>query len=346
VIEHAMRIAHSTRFPSGTIIAVMALIWPAEAGTFEGRINATLTRGGETQTLLYTIGTNQVRIERAETNWPHAKNIVNLDTGATTLLFPHNGTFVRLRQGSATVPVAPVGVPPTGPVKPGADPGTFFNPGPEVFGQRPKTAGETPALPVPPTGLPPGIGPRTGPPGRPDGAPGASPSPVVPPGAPVIPNLPQLPAGLPPGIGPQTASAGVVPGMPAMPMPMMPVPGGKLELQATTNGMTILGLPCTRYELKQRGETMEIWATDKLPPFQPYLQNQPHHFGPRMIEEQWGGLLKARGLFPLLAILKFENGPERLRFEVKSVRTQKLDDKEGKLFQPPAGYHELQPLPF
>jgi hypothetical protein len=67
---------------------------------------------------------------------------------------------------------------------------------------------------------------------------------------------------------------------------------------------------------------------------------------PQMIEEQWPGLLQARKLFPLLATLKVENGGERLRFEVKTIRPEKIEDPDGRLFQPPPGYHELDPLPF
>jgi hypothetical protein len=44
--------------------------------------------------------------------------------------------------------------------------------------------------------------------------------------------------------------------------------------------------------------------------------------------------------------LKFDNGAERFRFEVKSVTPQKLTDEDAKLFQPPDGYMEIQPLPF
>jgi Domain of unknown function (DUF4412) len=143
-----------------------------------------------------------------------------------------------------------------------------------------------------------------------------------------------------------------MPVMPAMPAMMME----KAELKPTTDTTNLLGYPCTRYELRQRGEVMEIWATDKLLPFQPYLQNQPHRFGPRLIEEQWGELLKAKKLFPLLAILRFEApsappgaappppGPERMRFEVKSIKPEKITDET--LFQPPLGYQEIQPLPF
>ena len=89
------------------------------------------------------------------------------------------------------------------------------------------------------------------------------------------------------------------PGIRSMPaMPMMPMPGmEKLELAATGDQTNLLGYTCARYEIKQRGEVMEIWATDKLLPYQPWLQNQPPRSGPRMIEEQWGELLKAKNFF-------------------------------------------------
>ena len=135
--------------------------------------------------------------------------------------------------------------------------------------------------------------------------------------------------------------------MPAMPtMPMMPPMMQKMELQDTGQRTNLLGFACEQYEIKQRGETMEIWATDQLFPFQPYLQNQPHRFGPRMIEQQWPELVKAKKLFPLLATLKFDNGTERFRFEVQSVTPQKLIAEDEQLFQPPANYFEIQPLPF
>ena len=134
--------------------------------------------------------------------------------------------------------------------------------------------------------------------------------------------------------------------MPAMSMPMMPGMMEKMELQATGQKTNLLGFACQQYVLKQRGETLEIWATDQLLPYQPYVQNQPHRFGPQRIEEQWPGILTSRKLFPLLATLRYDNGAERFRFEVQSVTPQKLTDEEAKLFHPPAGYFEVEPLPF
>ena len=138
-----------------------------------------------------------------------------------------------------------------------------------------------------------------------------------------------------------------------MPM-MMPPMANKLELTVTGERTNLLGFVCVKYELKQRGQVMEIWATDQLIAFQPYFENQPDGFGMRRLEEQWGDSLKAKKLFPLLAILRFEHlpaqpgnrppaaSPERMRFEVKSVKPGKMTDDS--LFQPPPDYLEIQPL--
>jgi len=298
------------------------------ARAFEGRIQATLTRGSETQTMLFTVGTNQIRIERVETNWPHAINIFDLDTGAITLLFPHNRSFVRLKNemGAHAPPRVPADAASAGvvsaalPTAPGA--------GALPVPQMPPGIGPTnlPGMPAPPVmpqmpAMPVGVGPQTSP------------------GTPTMPAMRQIPQ-MPPGVGPQPGMAGRMPAMPMMPME-------QAELKATDQTTNLLGYKCTRYELKQRGEVMEIWATDKLPPFQPYLPNQPPRFGPRLVEEQWGDMLKAKKFFPLLSVLKFENGPERMRFEVKAITPEKIKKEDAaKLFQPPVDYQEIRPLPF
>jgi Domain of unknown function (DUF4412) len=117
-------------------------------------------------------------------------------------------------------------------------------------------------------------------------------------------------------------------------------------MPSTGEKTNLLGFACEKFELRQHGEIMEIWATDQLPPYQPYVQNQPHRFGPRQIEEQWPAMLTSRKLFPLLASLSYDHGAERFRFEVQSVTPQELTAEDAKLFQPPAGWMEIQPLPF
>jgi hypothetical protein len=306
-------------------VLLAVLPWTIKGSAFEGRVHATITQGSETRSFLYTVSTNLVRIERTETNWPYAKNIIAFDSGAVTLLFPHNRSFVRLKPANEHV---------TSPF-PGAT-----------------------AMPLPPGGLPPGIGPQTAVAGAPASlgapAPPASIGPTNLPDVPVppqmmqrlmMPNMPGPPAGLPSGIGPQASGFPAAAGMPTMPIVPLPTME-KAELEATGATTNILGYACARYELKERGETLEIWAADKLLPFQPLRQNQSPHVGPRLMEDQWPELLRARNLFPLLATLRFENGVERFRFEVKSITPEKINDPEGKLFQPPTDYREIQPLPF
>jgi Domain of unknown function (DUF4412) len=284
-------------------VVVSAFFISHSALGFEGRIRAVIRRSNQTTPLLYTVGTNFLRIEVTATDRPHPVDILDLNSGELTLLFPHNRSFVRLNSSGTGVP------------------SVRFDEG-RASGN-PQLAGGTPA-PLPAVPPPAGIGPT---------------------------NLPGMPAGVPPGVAPQPVPFGAPPngagGPPALPaMPMMPMPQEKMELQATDDTTNLLGYACTRYELKQRGETMEIWATDQLFPFQPYVQNQPHRFGPRMMEEQWGGMLKAKKLFPLLATLKFGNGVKRYRFEVQSIMPEKLTATDAKLFQPPTNYFEIRPLPF
>ncbi len=249
-----------------TAMTLALLMEASRAADFAGHIHATLTHGSQPAALLYTVGTNCLRVENTATNWPNPVDLLDRSSGALTLLFPNNRSFVHL----------------------------------------PPTASDANAS-----------------------APGAMPMPM-PPGAPAMPNLPNMPV-MPAGGG----------------MPMMPpMPMEQLALKATGESTNLLCYACTRYEIKQRGETMEIWATDQLFPFQPYVQNQPHRFGPQMIEEQWAALVKAKKLFPLLATLKFDNGTERYRFEVTAITPQKPTDQDAALFQPPPEYQEISPLPF
>ena len=130
--------------------------------------------------------------------------------------------------------------------------------------------------------------------------------------------------------------------MPAMPRP----PSRTIELKATGKKESILGYPCEQFEIKNSGETMEIWATGDLLPFQPYIRSEPPRFGPRQLAEQWPELLAAKKLFPLRAILSSAGGAERYRFEVKSIMKGAIANKDDKLFQPPEGDAEVQPFPF
>jgi hypothetical protein len=119
-----------------------------------------------------------------------------------------------------------------------------------------------------------------------------------------------------------------------------------VQLVATGQTTNLLGYTCAAYRLEFRNETMTIWATDQLLPFQPLLEYQPRHAGAPVIEELWGELLKNRKLFPLLAVLKFDNGSEHLRFEVTSIALQAPGADTDPRFRPPPDYREMRPLPF
>ena len=305
------------------------------APAFEGRISAVSGRGGQPVPVLYTIGTNCIRVEMTDTNWPNAIDILDRNSGQMTLVFPHNGSFVRFSVRTSNSSTPPPGFPP---MPAGLPPGI----GPQARANMPAAPARPvpPQMPMPPQGLPPGIGPTNLH------------------GMPAMPAMPAPPGGLPPGIGPQAQAPGAavapaapnMPGMPGNPgmasMPAMPMMPEGMELQATGEKTNLLGYPCERYDIQQHGEAMEIWATDQLPPFQAYLPNQPPSFGPPMIEEQWAKLVTARKLFPLRATLRADNGVERYRFEVQSITPGKLTENDYKRFQPPEGYVEIQPRTF
>jgi len=299
------------------------------AGVFEGKIEIAITRGTDITSLLYTYGENFLRIEVAGAKpgtFPDPVNIVDLKSGAMTIVYPHNRTFMKLTAAQAdanqktATPQLPAGMPapPTG-----IGPQSGMNNTPPL----PSLPPGAPPMPTPPSGLPPGIGPQAS---------------AMPNMQAAIPNMPPMPA----GVGPQAR-------MPAMPV-MPPMPTEKLELKATGKKDKILGYASEQFELKQRGEKMEIWATDQLPVFQSYLRNQSPRFGPRMLEEQWPVLVTEKKMFPLRASLRFDMGPnganatdgapERMRFEVKSTKPGKITDE--KLFQPPEGYVEMPPMAF
>src|ERR1035438_5935956 len=67
------------------------------APAFEGRIHAVMKQGNETNALLYTVGTNLLRVEMTATNWPNPVDILDRNSGELTLLFPNNRSFVHLK---------------------------------------------------------------------------------------------------------------------------------------------------------------------------------------------------------------------------------------------------------
>jgi hypothetical protein len=382
-------------------MTLLALTIPARA--FEGQINIVVTQAGQSNALRYTVGPEHLRIEMTATNWPSPIDIVERQSGALTLVYPHNRSFVRLKPAAVNAPAGIPGFPdmplPPGGLPPGIGPQANFHydgmttptqPGGAPNGAdrpvRQSTIGPAPgalafAPPVPPMPPAPKMPVSVTPPITNGLLVGQLPVAAVPPGAaPGIRRMPPPGMLVPPGVGPVPPQSpnsnfpspgqvmlpvtngiprefgqrpgGPLPGAPrmaAMPkMAMAPpsVMNGPLELKATGQATNLLGFACQQYELKERGETMELWATDQLLPYQPYLRHQPHRVGPQRIEERWPELVAQRQLFPLFASQRHESGVESFRFEVTAVMTSKIDETSETLFQPPADYHEVQPLPF
>jgi hypothetical protein len=152
-----------------TLTAVALAGLSAHAAAFQGRISATFTRGGETLPVLYTVGSDLIRIEVTGSTYPHPINIVDRQSGAVTMVYPHNRSFMRLKMQSEPVASGnlPSGFPPANSFpQPAAIPTPQSRPGPGFPG--------VPNLPGPPGGLPPGIGPQAGPANGPGFGAGAS----------------------------------------------------------------------------------------------------------------------------------------------------------------------------
>ena len=354
---------HKREIMKTSLLLTLAGVACLAAQGFEGRIEAVQVRGDHSQRFVWQVGTNRLCIARAETNQPETRNLVALDTGEITFVFPHNRSYVRYR--------------------------------PEMKSQTPDGF---PEMPLPPGGLPPGIGPQSG--AARAVEPSAAPRRIGPSGFSGVPempvnpgmNMPAMPAGMPAGIGPQTGAVGAMEtpatlgrigpsglsGMPEMPanpavnMPAMPagmptapacssnmphMPGlpdqpmegakrtlrrGEVEFTATGETTNLLGRACSRYEIRDRRYTMEVWATDQLVPFHPWQPNiPPRDFTVRRsVDEHWEKLLQERKLFPLLATLKNESG-QAIPFEYKVTVITPEKGTDDSIFHPPADYHEI-----
>ena len=165
------------RLTPAAALAAGWFILASPAPAFEGRITAAATLGGETTALLYTVGTNTLRIEVTGSDRPNPVDVLDRNSGELTLLFPHNRSFVKLSPAvlnSASTPPGNPNPPPAIPPGIGPQTGAAAMPAPPP-GFPPK-----PALP---NGLPPGVGPQA----QMSGAPGMG-------SMPAMPNMP-LPGG-------------------------------------------------------------------------------------------------------------------------------------------------------
>lgn len=313
----------------------------------DGVLEARLTSGAQANEYRYSRRDDVVRIE--DTHVPEKGaappvNLLDLENGILTIFYPHNSTYVKIDAERLAARPAPAMGPRPGPDMPASS---------EQASSPSKDAAIQMPTPPPLPDLPAGIGPR-----------GAGPGPDAKRKMPEMATPPDMPE-LPPGIGPKRGgpdadaaghSPGGPPGMPAMsgmagipPMPPMPGTEGETEptFEKTNETRKIHGLTCSKYILQDPREgALEVWAMEKLIPFYLLVQEAPRFRGRLDFFESWPTMLREKGLFPMLAILKEESGGrERLRFEVtKYDPKQKMDDPSQ--FEVPTNFHEIEPPPF
>ena len=130
--------------------------------------------------------------------------------------------------------------------------------------------------------------------------------------------------------------------------PMTGGMGPPPELKRTEQKKKLHGFDAALYTFGDRGQTLEIWATNdgQLFPFRLIERDQfANRFGPQMLEEQWATLLRDKSLFPLQATLRMEGGgAAQFTFAAEKIDKKKISDE--KLFQPPEKYLEIQAPPF
>src|ERR1017187_6569665 len=93
------------------VVIISSFCLPPSAFCFEGSIHAAMTRGSQSDVLLYTVGTNFLRVEMTATNWPNPVDILDRNSGELTLLFPNNRSYVHLKSATDAVTAPTPGVP-------------------------------------------------------------------------------------------------------------------------------------------------------------------------------------------------------------------------------------------
>jgi hypothetical protein len=117
------------------------------------------------------------------------------------------------------------------------------------------------------------------------------------------------------------------------------------KLEKTGETETILGYVCEKYiATDKKGETTELWATDKLGNFMGVTAGNPMAGmmggGGRGKKGGWEEMVKGKdGFFPLRVVGKSAKGKESFRMEAKSIEPGALPDS---LFAPPDGFQKFQ----
>lgn len=245
------------------------------------------TEGGRTTDFRYIQNAETARLDRLgePTVPPSPWNLIDRESGALTILRPHN-------QSISTLSTDAFDRQPANPhAAPDMPPGIGASPTAVGIPATPTAPGDTPA--------PAGIGPD--PAILPEGIEMPElpqiPSPVQPPA------IPGVPGGMPPGM--PGAIPGGVPPMGFGDLPGMGRDGG--ELTAHEESREIHGHTCTRHTLTLGSSLeLELWLAESsdLSPFYLLTWDGPPHFGHNDLLQDWPHLIRKAGKFPLLATLR------------------------------------------
>jgi len=108
-----------------------------------------------------------------------------------------------------------------------------------------------------------------------------------------------------------------------------------VSIEPTRSRKKILGYRCTKYLVRHKNDTFEVWATDQLGSFMGLgLGAAPDaKFSP-----PWMAALGGKGFFPL-RVQSLPGSENTLSMETLTVKSDALDDD---LFVPPASYRKFQ----
>jgi hypothetical protein len=117
-----------------------------------------------------------------------------------------------------------------------------------------------------------------------------------------------------------------------------------VSMQVTGVTDKILGYACTKYLLKSKKSTTELWLTDQLGSFAgfgPGAGGGPMGGAGRgraAAPQAWEEALRGKNFFPMRIVAVAANGTESFRLEVTSIDRQAVDDSD---LAPPADWKKL-----
>lgn len=116
------------------------------------------------------------------------------------------------------------------------------------------------------------------------------------------------------------------------------------QIERTGKTETILGYPCEQFIHRDKSQTTEIWATEKLGTFMGLGGDNPMEgmMGGRGAKKSGGGWEQAlkgmSGFFPLRVISSDAKGKDSFRLETRSIQPGTLP---ASLFAPPPGFKKF-----